>query len=54
MTPSINKSLQQLWGRLTESRASRKNLGTTNPIPYEIFFLKRKEIEQNYGYAQED
>lgn len=45
MKPSINKSLQQLWGRLTESRAYRKTLEATNPIPYEIF-LKRKEIEQ--------
>jgi len=45
MKPSINKSLQQLWNRLTESRAYQMVLESTRLIPYEIF-MKRKEIEQ--------
>ena len=45
MKPSINKSLQQLWNRLTGSRAYQKILESTRPIPYEIF-MKRKEIER--------
>lgn len=45
MKPSINKSLQQLWNRLTECRVHQKILEATSPIPYEIF-IKRKEIEQ--------
>ncbi|KKU57284.1 MAG: hypothetical protein UX81_C0040G0008 [Parcubacteria group bacterium GW2011_GWA2_47_12] len=44
MKPSVHKSLQQLWGRLTDNRAYQKLLEATLPIPYEIF-IKRKEIE---------
>ena len=45
MKPSINKSLQQLWCRLTQSHAYQKLLKATRPIPPEIF-IKRKQIEE--------
>lgn len=45
MKPSVNKSLQQLWNRLTEGRVYQEILEATRPIPYEIF-MKRKEVEQ--------
>lgn len=45
MKPSINKSLQLLWGRLTESRVYQGILGRTRPIPHEIM-EKRQEIER--------
>ena len=45
MKPSVNKSLQQLWSRLTEGRSYQKLLEATNPIPPEIL-IKRKEIEE--------
>lgn len=45
MKPSINKSLQQLWGRLTECRVYQKILEETTPIPLEIF-MRRKDIEK--------
>jgi len=44
MKPSINKSLQQLWSRLTECRVYQSALEATRPIPYEIF-IKRREVE---------
>lgn len=44
MKPSIHKSLQQLWARLTESSVYRETLEATTPIPLGIF-EKRKEIE---------
>jgi hypothetical protein len=44
MKPSINKSLQQIWNRLTECPTYRKILEETTAIPLEIF-VKRKEIE---------
>ncbi|MBI2463582.1 hypothetical protein HYV57_01350 [Candidatus Peregrinibacteria bacterium] len=36
MKPSINKSLQQLWSRLTEGRSYQKLLEKMKPIPQEI------------------
>ena len=45
MKPSVNKSLQQLWGRLTESHSYQKLLRAARPIPSETF-LKRKQIEE--------
>lgn len=45
MKPSINKSLQQLWSRLTEGRSYRKLMEATRPIPPAIL-MKRKEIEE--------
>lgn len=45
MKPSINKSLQQLWYRLTESHAYQKLLEGVRPLPPEIL-IKRKEIEE--------
>ncbi len=44
MKPSIHKSLQQLWARLTESSVYRETLEATTPIPLGIF-ERRKEIE---------
>lgn len=45
MRPSVNKSLQQLRYRLTESRAYQKLLEGTRAIPPEIS-IKRREIEE--------
>ncbi|MFA5000697.1 MAG: hypothetical protein WC531_00505 [Candidatus Paceibacterota bacterium] len=45
MKPSINKSLQQLWSELADSRACQEIIAETRPIPSEVFF-KRKELEQ--------
>ncbi len=44
MKPSINKSLQQMWSRLTEGPTYRKIIERSRPIPFEIL-MKRKEIE---------
>lgn len=44
MKPSINKSLQLFWSRLTESLIYRELAEQNNPIPHEIL-MKRKEIE---------
>lgn len=46
MKPSVNKSLQQLWSRLTECSVYKRILESTRPIPNEIF-IKRKEIERD-------
>ncbi|MCX6714183.1 MAG: hypothetical protein NTV48_03735 [Candidatus Vogelbacteria bacterium] len=45
MKPSVNKSLQQLWSGLTDSRAYQEIIAETRPIPSKVFF-KRKELEQ--------
>lgn len=45
MKPSINKSLQQLLYRLTESRAYQKLIEGTRPLP-PVILIKRKEIEE--------
>ncbi len=45
MKPSIAKSLNQFWGRLTEVRMYREIIEKTRPIPTEIY-TRRKEIEQ--------
>ncbi|MBU0706250.1 hypothetical protein KJ657_04790 [Patescibacteria group bacterium] len=45
MKPSVNKSLQQLWGRLTESRSYQKLPEAAKPVPSETL-LKRKQIEE--------
>jgi hypothetical protein len=45
MKPSINKSLQKVWSRLTDGRCYPKILERTRPIPIDIF-MKRKEIER--------
>lgn len=45
MKPSINKTLQKLWCRLTGSRDYQEILAETRPIPSQIFF-KRRELEQ--------
>lgn len=44
MKPSVHKSLQLFWDRLTESPAYRRAVEQSRPIPLEIF-MKRKEIE---------
>lgn len=44
MKPSINKSLQLFWSRLTESRVYRKIIEESWPVSSEIL-NKRKEIE---------
>lgn len=44
MKPSINKSLQLFWSRLTESRSYQRILEKARPLPSEIA-LKRHEIE---------
>lgn len=44
MRPSICKSLNVLWDKLTYSGIYRKLQETSNPVPSEIFFM-RKEIE---------
>ncbi|MGI8420306.1 MAG: hypothetical protein ACR2LN_06745 [Candidatus Levyibacteriota bacterium] len=45
MKPSINKSLQMYWSRLTECRTYRKIIEQTQNTPYDIL-RKRKEIEE--------
>lgn len=44
MKPSVNKSLQLFWSRLTESRTYQRIIAEMRPLPYEIV-KKRKEIE---------
>lgn len=44
MKPSVHKSLQLFWGRLTGSPSYRRAVEQSRPIPLEIF-MKRKEIE---------
>lgn len=44
MKPSVNKSLQLFWSRLTESRCYQKILEKNKPVPAEIV-LRRREIE---------
>lgn len=44
MKPSVNKSLQMIWHRLTESPAYRRISEQSRPIPVGIF-TKRKEVE---------
>lgn len=44
MKPSINKSLQLLWSRLTDSRAYRRILEKIRPLPFEIT-VRKGEIE---------
>ena len=44
MKPSVHKSLQSFWCRLTDSPSYRKTVEQSRPIPMEIF-MKRKEIE---------
>jgi hypothetical protein len=44
MKPSVNKSLQMVWHRLTESPVYRRISEQSRPIPVEIF-TKRKEVE---------
>lgn len=45
LKPSVNKSLQLFWSRLTESRKYQKIIEKMRPIPAEIA-LRRKEIER--------
>lgn len=45
MKPSVNKSLQMVWSRFTDSRVYRKIIEESRPIPYEIL-TKRREIEK--------
>lgn len=45
MKPSVNKSLQFLWARLTDSPVYRRIIEQSRPIPMDIF-IKRKEIER--------
>lgn len=44
MKPSVHKSLQSFWDRLTGSPSYRRTVEQSRPIPLEIF-MKRKEIE---------
>lgn len=44
MKPSVNKSLQLFWSRLTQSRSYRRILEKVRPQPTEIA-LRRKDIE---------
>ncbi|MBI2315416.1 hypothetical protein HYU93_05185 [Candidatus Daviesbacteria bacterium] len=44
MQPSVNKSLQLFWSRLTESRSYQRILEKSRPLPAEIV-LKKREIE---------
>lgn len=44
MRPSVNKSLQLFWSRLTESRVYKRIIEQARPVPYEIS-IKRKDIE---------
>lgn len=45
MKPSINKSLQKVWSRVTNGRIYPKILERTRPIPIDIF-IKRKAVEK--------
>jgi len=47
MKPSINKSLQKVWSKITNGRIYPKILERTRPIPIDIF-IKRKEIEKEF------
>lgn len=44
MKPSVHKSLQTFWSRLTDNRVYRHLLEKNTPIPFELL-MKRKEIE---------
>jgi len=44
MKPSVHKSLQLFWDRITGSPSYRRSVEHSRPIPLEIF-IKRKEIE---------
>jgi hypothetical protein len=44
MKPSVHKSLQLFWDRLTGSPSYRRAVEQSRPIPLEVF-MKRKEIE---------
>ena len=44
MKPSVNKSLQLLWSRLTESHSYQRILEKVRPQPAEVAF-RRREIE---------
>ena len=44
MKPSVNKSLQLLWSRLTESRSYQRILEKVRPQPAEVAF-RRREIK---------
>lgn len=44
MKPSVHKSLQLFWSRLTGSPSYRRAVEQSRPIPLEVF-MKRKEIE---------
>jgi len=44
MKPSVHKSLQLFWDRLTGSPSYRRAVEQSRPIPFEVF-MKRKEIE---------
>lgn len=46
MKPSVNKSLQLLWSRLTDSPTYRKIIEQSRPIPRKIL-MKRKKIESD-------
>lgn len=45
MKPSINKSLQLFWSKLTNSPSYRRHLEETIPISFDLL-MKRKEIEK--------
>lgn len=53
LRPSINKSLQLFWSRLTESRVYRRIMERTRLLPYEIA-RKRKEIENRLSTILKD
>jgi len=44
MKPSVHKSLQLFWNRITGSPSYRRTVEQSRPIPLDIF-MKRKEIE---------
>ncbi len=49
MKPSVNKSIQQMWVRLTCSRSYRETIENSVPIPFEIL-EKRKSIERDLAH----
>ncbi len=53
MKPSVHKSLQMMWGRLSESPIYREILEKNTPVTLEIFD-KRKEIEKDLVKLLED
>lgn len=53
MKPSVNKSLQLFWSRLTESPVYLKIMERTRTLPYEII-RKRKEIEKELSAMLEE